>query len=121
MMLRQGADLLPAWRVFDPMGSGVLSLTEVQAAFALFGDNIQALDVQYEFERLDTDDSGSIELREFGPLLQRLAADGAALGGNRSERRRSLAALLHPAMCEARAVLTDEPERALGGERHAHT
>ena len=33
--------LVPAWRVFDPMGRGTLSLREVQAAFSLFGDAVE--------------------------------------------------------------------------------
>ena len=66
--------LLPAWKVFDPMGRGVLSLAEVQAAFALFGDAVPLVDVTTEFQRLDADASGSIEINEFGALLRRLAA-----------------------------------------------
>lgn len=71
---QEEAVLLPAWRVFDPMGRGKLSLTEVQAAFALFGDAVEQANVIAEFNRLDVDDSGSIELGEFGALLRRLAA-----------------------------------------------
>lgn len=47
---------------------------QVQAAFSLFGDGIAAVDVAAEFEKLDQDASGSIEIVEFGALLRRLAA-----------------------------------------------
>ena len=74
VMPQTPATVLPAWAVFDPEGHGVLTIKEVQAAFALFGDLLTPLDVQAEFELLDADGSGTVELKEFGVLIQRLSS-----------------------------------------------
>ena len=42
--------------------------------FSAFSAFSQLVDVTAEFEKLDADESGSIEINEFGPLLRRLSA-----------------------------------------------
>ena len=57
------------------LAGGFLTIREVQAAFALFGQKVMSnADVRAEFEALDEDGSGRVELREFSHLMSRLAA-----------------------------------------------
>ena len=63
---------LRAWRVFDPVGRGKLSIVEFKAALEICGDAIPAEAIEAEFRAIDADGSGWVEAKEFARLLGRI-------------------------------------------------
>ena len=86
---------LRAWRVFDPVGRGKLSIVEFKAALKICGGAIPAEAIEAEFRAINADGSGWVEAKEFARLLGRMASSRAWSAAPTALARRGLLGKLH--------------------------